>query len=129
MLNIDNTDKGTTFTDQFDSAADFFRALAHPVRLALLELLRDDEACVCHLQAVLGLRQAYISQQLMFLRQSGLVSARRQGWNVYYRVNDPRIFEVIDRVKELLPTPQQLSLIPEAVNCTCPRCRVTSRPA
>lgn len=124
-----NMDEGTTFTDQFNPAADIFRALAHPVRLALLELLRDGEVCVCHIQAVLGLRQAYISQQLMFLRQSGLVSARRQGWNVYYRVKDARIYEVLDQVKAMLPAPFQPPSTPEAVNCSCPRCRVASQPA
>ncbi len=123
-----NMDEGTSFTDQFNPAADIFRALAHPVRLALLELLREGEVCVCHIQAVLGLRQAYISQQLMFLRQSGLVSARRQGWNVYYRVTNPRIFEVLDQVKAMLPAPFQPWLAPEAVNCSCPKCRVASQP-
>jgi DNA-binding transcriptional ArsR family regulator len=53
--------------------ARLFRILSNPARLDLLACLRDGEACVCHLEAALGLRQAYISQQLAVLRQAGLV--------------------------------------------------------
>jgi DNA-binding transcriptional ArsR family regulator len=55
------------------------KALGHPVRLRILQELRQQEACVCHLEAVLRQRQAYISQQLMRLREAGLVEDRREG--------------------------------------------------
>jgi DNA-binding transcriptional ArsR family regulator len=48
----------------YNLPAKVFNALAHPSRLEILELLRDGEACVCHIQAMLDLRQAYISQHL-----------------------------------------------------------------
>ena len=73
-----------------------FNALAHPVRLEILALLRDGEACVCHIQAMLNLRQAYISQHLNVLRHAGLVSSRKEGIRVYYKVSDAQLFEVMD---------------------------------
>ncbi len=105
----------------FEAQARFFKALTHPARLAILELLRDGESCVCHLEAYLGLRQAYISQQLAVLRDSGLIQDRRDGWNIYYRVVDTRTFEVLDVVQKLTGR-----VIPDihrsGFRCSCPRC-------
>lgn len=126
MLNIEDSN---TLTEIYNPLAEVFRALAHPARLAILDLLREGEACVCHIEATLGLRQAYVSQQLMLLRQSGLVSMRRQGWNVFYRVSDPRIFEVLEQARSLLPAPLPALPRTETLQCTCPRCRVGSKPA
>ncbi len=78
--------------DTFAPQADLLKAISHPTRLAVLEILRDGEQCVCHMEAILGLRQASISQQLMILRQAGLVEVRRDGLNMYYRVVKPAFF-------------------------------------
>lgn len=72
----------------YDEFATRFKALAHPVRLQILDLLRSGDACVCHLETALGKRQAYISQQLMVLREAGLVDSRKEGLQVFYRLND-----------------------------------------
>ena len=72
----------------YDALAVRFKALAHPVRLQILDMLRSGEACVCHMETALGKRQAYISQQLMVLRDAGLVDARRDGLQVFYRLTD-----------------------------------------
>ena len=82
--------------DPLENAAALFKLVSHPSRLAILHLLREGEECVCHMEAALGLRQAYISQQLMVLRQAGLVTDRRDGWNVFYRVAKPEIFALLD---------------------------------
>ncbi|MCL4488639.1 MAG: metalloregulator ArsR/SmtB family transcription factor [Chloroflexi bacterium] len=74
------------------------KALAHPGRLRILFALREADACVCQLTAWLGKRQPYISQQLGYLREAGLVDTRKRGWNVLYHVRDPRIFAVLDRL-------------------------------
>jgi len=66
--------------DDFGQSAGLFKTLMHPARLEILEILRDGEHCVCHIEAVLGYRQAYISQQLSVLREAGLVQDRRDGW-------------------------------------------------
>lgn len=105
--------------------AKLFKALMHPVRLAILDILREDEACVCHMEAILKLRQAYISQHLMILRDAGLVEDRRDGWNIYYRVSEPGIFELIDLAGQITGSnsPGQKLLSKGQMICDCPKCR------
>ena len=87
--------------ETYQTQAQLFKVLMHPTRLAILDELRDGEQCVCHMEAKFGLRQAYISQHLMVLRDAGLVTDRRDGWNIYYQVNKPEIFQVIDAMNNL----------------------------
>jgi DNA-binding transcriptional ArsR family regulator len=112
------------------SEAELLNALSHPARLEILELLRDGESCVCHIQAMLDQRQAYISQQLNILRQAGLITSRKEGLRVYYKVNDPDLFDLLDQVKRIL---QKLGkwqlddstyndLIQKKNTCHCPQC-------
>jgi DNA-binding transcriptional ArsR family regulator len=103
--------------------AQLFRALTNPARVAILELLRDDEQCVCHLEARLKYRQAYISQQLAILRETGLVQDRREGWNIYYRVVRPEVFDLLATARATLGLSPELN-IAEAVEvvCPCPKC-------
>ena len=83
-----------------DSQSTIFKALAHPVRRSILLILQDGEHCVCHLEAYLNLRQAYLSQQLMVLREAGLVEFRRDGWNIYYRVVDEAVFSILNTTEK-----------------------------
>jgi DNA-binding transcriptional ArsR family regulator len=112
----------------YEAQAQMLKVLTHPARLAILQILRDGEHCVCHMEAHLGFRQAYISQQLMVLRDAGLVQDRRDGWNVYYRVVEPRIFEVLAAVERILNPEQELSSddapasLQSEVTCNCPKC-------
>jgi DNA-binding transcriptional ArsR family regulator len=98
-----------------------FKVLSLPSRLAILEILRDGEHCVCHMEAYLGFRQAYISQQLSVLREAGLVQDRRDGWNIFYRVADERIYEILDFVR-LITGQGEPELKKPIVTCTCPHC-------
>lgn len=115
--------------------ADVFSVLAHPARLQILELLRAGEVCVCHIQAVLGQRQAYISQHLLALRRAGLVTSRKDGLRVYYQVSDPRIFAVLDSMQRMAYGPGKqgersrikLTLVPPRGRCKCPQCESSSR--
>ena len=75
--------------------ANLFRVLGHPARVRILELLRDGERSVGSLQAELGLDSGGTSQHLAALRRIGLVVARREGTSVYYRVDDPRVFDLL----------------------------------
>lgn len=75
------------------------RALGHPTRVQILELLRDKGAYVMDLTEALGRPQANISQHLMVLREADLVIPEREGMRVLYRVRDPHIFEMLDRLK------------------------------
>jgi len=105
----------------FESQVAILKALTHPVRIAILYILRDNEHCVCHLSAYLGFRQAYISQQLSVLREAGLIQDRRDGWNIYYRVVNPLIFDVLDAAQVLSDEP--ISWLPASrIACECPNC-------
>ena len=75
--------------------AQFISVLGQPVRLQLLLSIGAGEVCVCHLEAHLGLRQAAVSQHLMVLRDTGLVMARREGRNIYYRLASPEILDLV----------------------------------
>lgn len=106
--------------DSYQQESKLYKALMHPVRLAILDLLREGEQCVCHMEAILGCRQAYLSQQLMFLRNVGLLEVRRKGLNVYYRVARPEIFAVMDAMRALTQTQPLLPTKTKA--CSCPEC-------
>lgn len=105
----------------YEQETKLYKALMHPIRLAILDLLRGGEQCVCHMEATFGYRQAYISQQLMVLKEAGLVEVRREGLNVFYRVIRPGIFGVMDAMRAL--TGKRPAAIQAKVNaCTCPNC-------
>jgi len=102
------------------------RVLGQPERLSILLVIGNGEACVCHLEATLGLRQAYISQHLMALRQAGIVTARRDGRNIFYRLETPDLLDLIRQAGKLagLPETELPFLAHPAVlgNCPCPHC-------
>jgi ArsR family transcriptional regulator len=82
--------------------AEFFRLLGHPARVRILELLRDGERSVGELQAALGLDSSGTSQHLTAMRRQGLLESRRAGTSVFYRVKDPRIFQLLEIAKQIL---------------------------
>jgi DNA-binding transcriptional ArsR family regulator len=93
-----------------------------------MDLPRDGEQCVCHMEATLSLRQAFISQQLMILRDAGLVEARRDGLNLYYRVIKPEIFNVLDTLSTVTGVTPKLPKQKHAnAECPCPKC--SAKPA
>jgi ArsR family transcriptional regulator len=79
----------------YTEQADWLKAAAHPVRLQILNMLRQGEICVCHIENALGKRQAYVSQQLMVLREAGLVHSRKEGLQVFYRLADARAYDLL----------------------------------
>ncbi len=76
--------------------AEFFKALAHPVRVRILEVLRAGERSVQDLQADLDLDQSTVSQQLAVLRAKRVVTARKEGTTVRYRVRDRLVGDLLD---------------------------------
>jgi DNA-binding transcriptional ArsR family regulator len=104
------------------TSAKLFKALMHPARLSILEILRDGEQCVCHLEAALGCRQAYISQHLMVLREVGLVEDRRDGARIYYRVIMPQVFELVDFANRLSGENSNHLVNRKIADCPCPQC-------
>jgi ArsR family transcriptional regulator len=108
------------------------RAMAHPVRLQIVEVLsQEDEACVCHLENRLGLRQAYLSQHLARMRLGGVVKAHREGLNVYYSLADESVtnlFHAAAFAAERLAPRRGKSRGPRSARrvaagpCPCPKC-------
>jgi len=118
-------------TDGYGKQALLFQALSHPVRLRILDILARQEACVCHLTAVLGQRQPYVSQQLAALRDAGLIADRREGTLIYYRLAEEQLVGLLDEAKNLATLGGQaldFPPIPEGAvaNCPCPRCQELS---
>jgi DNA-binding transcriptional ArsR family regulator len=113
--------------DVYENTAELFKVLMHPTRLAILEMLRNGEECVCHMTAMLGARQAYISQQLMVLREAGLVIDRRDGWNIYYHVTRPEVYAVLDAARRMAADQREaaptFSLRSRSETCPCPKCQ------
>ena len=81
--------------------AEFFKALAHPIRIHILDSLREGERNVNDLRDILGIEAPNVSQQLAILRNKNLVNTRKEGNNVYYSVRDPAIFELLDVSKKI----------------------------
>lgn len=84
--------------------AELFRLLGHPVRVRVLDLLRDGERSVGELQAALELDSGGTSQHLTAMRRQGLLESRKDGAKVYYRVKDPRAFQLLATARQILTT-------------------------
>jgi DNA-binding transcriptional ArsR family regulator len=110
-------------TSNYRQPSKILKALAHPERLRLLNALRSGEECVCHLTALLRQRQAYVSQQLMSLRASGLIEDRKDGLRVYYRIKDERVLDLLDAANALTGVKVAGKIKP--IECSCPKCETS----
>jgi ArsR family transcriptional regulator len=103
-----------------EQIATLLQIIGQPSRLQILLAIGEGETCVCHLEAMLGLRQATLSQHLMALREAGIVSDRRAGRFIHYSLRDPALLGLIRQAAQLqgvgLP---ELSPSPD---CDCPNC-------
>jgi DNA-binding transcriptional ArsR family regulator len=81
--------------------AQFFRALAHPARIRILETLVRGGRTVQELQEALTLDQPIVSQQLAVLRNQGIVSAEKEGLSVRYTLRDPLVGELLDVARRI----------------------------
>jgi ArsR family transcriptional regulator len=81
--------------------AEFFKALAHPLRIRIIDALRSGEVGVNELSTRLGVEQTTLSQQLAILRSRSLVVGRKNGSNVFYSVPDPAIFRLFDVARDI----------------------------
>ena len=75
--------------------AEFFKTLAHPARIRVLELLSEREYSVGEMLPFLGIEASHLSQQLAVLRRAGLVATRREGSTVYYSLTSPHLSELL----------------------------------
>ncbi len=81
--------------------AELFKALGHPVRIRILELLRSGERTVSDLQSQLQIEASSVSQQLAVLRSRQLVVGRKEGTSAYYRVSDPLVLDLLDTARSI----------------------------
>ena len=118
--------KRQSLTQLSDQIASPLQAIASPPRIAILLTIGTGEACVWHIEAALGWRQAYISQHLMALRKAEILQDRRDGRFVYYRLANDSILDLVlaaahlsgitaENVTELVNTENNPS-------CECPQC-------
>src|SRR5438309_8057287 len=82
--------------------AELFRALAHPARIRVLEVLAEGERSVGEMQPLVGIESSHLSQQLGVLRRAGLVVTRKEGSSVYYAIRDPDLVELLAVAKRVL---------------------------
>ncbi len=98
----------------YDLQAEISKTLSHPLRIALLHILKDGEKTVNELVNVVGASQSNISQHLALMRQRQIVKTHRVGSSVYYRVSNPKICQACDTMREVLM--EQLSQKQEIAN-------------
>ncbi|WP_106744698.1 ArsR/SmtB family transcription factor [Yoonia maritima] len=82
-------------------AAELLKALSNPGRLRILCALVPGELTVGELETMLGASQSYVSGQLLRLRNEGLVACEREGRSMRYRLSDPRVRPVLERIYEI----------------------------
>ena len=83
-----------------ERAAEVLKAVAHPVRIAIVEVLEDGEMCVGDIVEALGSKQAIISQQLNLMKDKGVLECRRDGVNVYYQVKNKNVIRLLDCIRD-----------------------------
>jgi len=107
----------------YDSLSARLKVLAHPERLRILDALRHEPECVCHLEALLGKPQPYVSQQLRLLRNAGVICDEKQAQNVFYRVCDAQVLAWLDAVLGTLDKQAGAQNRHQPVKaCNCPKC-------
>jgi ArsR family transcriptional regulator len=84
--------------------AELFRALAHPARIRVLEVLSESERSVGELVPLVGIEASHLSQQLGVLRRAGVVTTRREGSSVIYALRGPEVADLLGAAKRLLIT-------------------------
>jgi ArsR family transcriptional regulator len=104
--------------------ADRLKAMGHPLRLQILDVLRREPECVCHLSAAFGKSQPHVSQQLAILRNAGVIVDEREGANVFYRLADAESFFIVEAALGPLPPGEQASRGSHRPvgGCNCPKC-------
>ncbi len=107
MLEYSNAQEVSMSKPQFDltiyeKQAEISKTLAHPIRLAILHLLKSGERTVNEITETIGASQSNISQHLALMRQREIVKTRKVGATIYYRLSSPKIGQACDMVRELL---------------------------
>ena len=89
-------------TPLYQAKAEFFKALAHPARIRVLELLAQREHAVSEMLPRVGIEPAHLSQQLAILRRLNLIVGRKEGTTVYYSLVSPQVAELLAVARRIL---------------------------
>jgi DNA-binding transcriptional ArsR family regulator len=100
--------------NSLDRAADLLRALGHPVRVRVIEILAEQETCFCNMQAMLSLEQSSLSQHLQVLRRMGLVASRKADSQTIYRLTNPHLPAVLLAARKATASSELLAAPTEA---------------
>lgn len=111
----------------YGSRAALLKAIGHPTRLQIVDLLQAEPECVCHLAAALGRSQPYVSQQLAILRNAGVIVDERDGTNIFYRLADDSVVQLVAAAcSPYAPSDVEPGRNGRGrhalVSCTCPKC-------
>lgn len=98
------------------------KLLAHPERLRILDVLRREPECVCHLEALLDKPQPYVSQQLRTLRNADVIVDERRGHNIYYELRSDQVRSWLDQILGPAVEDPQLLQLKKTLPCQCPTC-------
>ena len=110
-------------SEEYERLSNRLKLLAHPERLRILDAIRRDAECVCHLEALLKKPQPYVSQQLRILRNAGVIRDEKEGQNVFYRLVDAQLAAWLDLILDPTPEPSIGSQGHLSVgDCICPKC-------
>ena len=82
----------------YEVQAEYFKALSHPLRIRIVHYLKEGERCVCKIVPYLKEEQSNVSRHLAALKRAGILSSRKEGVSVYYRIQDENVFEILDLV-------------------------------
>jgi DNA-binding transcriptional ArsR family regulator len=85
-----------------DKQAAVAKAMAHPVRIAVLENLKQGEQCVCDIAEAVGTERSNLSKHLSVMVNAGVLTSRKEGLKVFYRVKTPCVMKFLDCLKDCL---------------------------
>lgn len=111
--------------NDYRARAALLKAIAHPMRLRIIDILRHSPECVCHLSAALEKPQPYVSQQLAILRNAGVIVDEREGANIFYRLADTHILLLAEAALGVLDCARAdgaSSYRQPVSGCNCPKC-------
>ena len=107
----------------YTSLSQRIKLLAHPERLRILDVLRREPECVCHLEALLDKPQPYVSQQLRLLREFKIIQDEKRGNNVFYRLVDAEIASWLEQILGPIRSEHAgIARQKQLIDCACPRC-------
>lgn len=86
----------------YEKQADIAKAIAHPVRVAVLEFVKDGEQCVCDIAAAVGSERSNLSKHLSLMVNAGVLASRKDGLKVMYRIKTPCVLKFLDCLRECL---------------------------